>query len=93
MFALSLLWLLLGLIIGALANAAKLRPLAWKQQGWLIMPGIGAIAALIGGWIGMLFVGQYFATGSAIWVAVLGVGVVPKLISRLIAAKYNKQIL
>ena len=45
------------------------------------MLGIGGLAALIGGWIGVLLVGQYFATGSAVWIAVLGVSVVPRMAS------------
>ena len=89
MLALSLLWLLLGLIIGALANAAKLRPAFWHRRGWLIILAIGALAALMGGWLGVLFVSKYFATGCAIWVAVLG-AVVPKLISLLISARVQQ---
>ena len=80
MLALFLLWLLIGLLTGALANAAKIRPASSTRWRWLILPGIGAVAALVGGWVGMLFVGQYFATGSALWVGVLGV-MIPGLIS------------
>lgn len=78
MLALSLLWLITGIITGAQANAAKLQSATWKRWGYLIMPGIGAIAALIGGWCGLLFVGQYLATGCALWVGVLGMVVVSR---------------
>jgi uncharacterized membrane protein YeaQ/YmgE (transglycosylase-associated protein family) len=81
MLALSLFWLLIGIIVGTLANAARLRPATWKCQprGWPMMLSIGALSALVGGWIGVLLIGKYFATGSALWVAVLGVVVVPGL--------------
>ena len=79
MLALSLLWLIIGIISGALANAAKLQSATWQRWGWLITPTIGAMAALIGGWIGVLFVGQYFATGCALWMGILGV-MIPGLI-------------
>jgi len=37
----SLLWLVLGLLIGALANATKLRPASWDRGGRL---------GMLGGW-------------------------------------------
>ena len=43
MLILSLFWLLIGLLIGALANAAKLRPAAWDRGGRLGMLGLGAL--------------------------------------------------
>lgn len=87
MLALSLFWLLLGIIIGTLANAARLLPETWKHRSrnWLILPAIGAIAALAGGWIGVLLIGRFFATGCALGVAIGGVVVVSRLISRLIS--------
>lgn len=81
MLILSLLWLLLGLLIGALANAAKLRPAAWARGGRLGMLGLGALVALLGGWLGTWLLGSLFATATAIWVAVLGVALLPRLIT------------
>jgi hypothetical protein len=81
---LSLLWLLIGLIIGALANAAKLRPAAWIRGGRLSMLGLGALVALLGGWLGTWLLGSLFATYTAIWIAVLGVALLPRLITWLI---------
>jgi uncharacterized membrane protein YeaQ/YmgE (transglycosylase-associated protein family) len=85
MFILSLFWLLLGMLIGALAIAARLWPASWPRgrRGWLIMLTVGALAALIGGWLGALLLGKYVATAAALWVAVLGVVVVPWLSGRL----------
>jgi len=79
MLILSLCWLLLGVLIGALANGAKLRPPSWQLfptsgvYGWLWMLAISAVAALLGGWLGALLLGKYIATATALWVAVLGV--------------------
>lgn len=80
MLILSLLWVALGLLIGALANAARLRPAVWKGWGWLAMPGLGALTALLGGWLGTWLLSALFATATALWIAVLGVALLPRLI-------------
>ena len=80
MLILSLLWLVLGLLIGLLANAARLRPAAWVRGGHLRMLGLGALVALLGGWLGTLVFGALFATATAVWVGVLGVALVPRVI-------------
>jgi uncharacterized membrane protein YeaQ/YmgE (transglycosylase-associated protein family) len=80
MLILSLLWVVLGLLIGALANAAKLRPATWDRGGRLGMLGLGALIALLGGWLGTWLLGSLFATATAIWIAVLGVALLPRLI-------------
>jgi hypothetical protein len=80
MLILSLFWLFVGLLIGALANAAGLRPVTWVHRGRLGMLGLGALVALLGGWLGTLLFGALFATATAIWVAVLGVALLPRLI-------------
>ncbi len=79
MLLLSLFWIVLGLLIGALANAAKLRP-AWGRGGWLGMLGLGALVAVLGGWLGTWVLGTLFATATALWIAVLGVALLPRLI-------------
>ncbi len=81
MLILSLLWLLLGLLIGALANAAKLRPAAWVRGGRMGMLALGALVALLSGWLGTWLLGPLFATATAIWVAVLGVALLPRLLT------------
>jgi uncharacterized membrane protein YeaQ/YmgE (transglycosylase-associated protein family) len=81
MLLLSLFWMLLGLLIGALANAAKLRPAAWVRGGWLGMLGLGALVAVLGGWLGTWVLGTLFATATALWIAVLGVALLPRVIT------------
>jgi len=44
------------------------------------MLGLGALATLLGGWLGTLVFGTLFATATAIWLAVLGVALLPRLI-------------
>ena len=80
MLVLSLFWLLLGALIGVLANGARLRPGAPRRTashhprwGWLVMIAVGALAALLGGLVGALLLGKYSATAVALWVAALGV--------------------
>ena len=80
MLILSLFWLLIGLLIGALANAAKLWPVAWVRGGRLAPLGLGALVTLLGGWLGTWLLGALFATATAIWIAVLGVALLPRLI-------------
>jgi uncharacterized membrane protein len=82
MLILSLFWLLIGLFIGALAIAAKLRPAAWVSGGRLAMLSLGALAALLGGWLGTWLFGSLFATATAVWVAVLGVALLRRLITK-----------
>lgn len=81
MLLLSLFWMLLGLLIGALANAAKLRPAAWVHGGRLGMLGLGALVAVLGGWLGTWVLGTLFATATALWIAVLGVALLPRVIT------------
>ena len=79
MLMLSFLWVGLGLLIGALANAAQLRPATWGRGGWLAMLGLGALVALLGGWLGTWVFGALFATATTLWIAVLGVALLPRL--------------
>ncbi len=77
MLLLSLLWLLFGVLIGLLAIAAKLWSTAWKRLRWLSLPGIGALTACAGGWLGVLILGKFLATAMALWIAVLCVMLIP----------------
>ncbi|HEY7127044.1 MAG TPA: hypothetical protein VH540_24115 [Ktedonobacterales bacterium] len=87
MLLLSLAWVVLGVVIGGLALGARLLPAAWKlneeRRKWLIMPGLSAGAALLGGWLGTLIWGRLFGTPTALWVAVLVVALGPWLFLRL----------
>lgn len=82
MFALSLAWLLLGIIVGLLGIAAKLWPTPWEKRVWLILPAIGLVAALASGWLGTLLLGKLLASAVALWVCVLCVALAPTLIGR-----------
>jgi peptidoglycan/LPS O-acetylase OafA/YrhL len=73
MLLLSLFWLLIGLFIGALAIAAKLPPATQRYQKRLSMLVAGALAALIGGWLGTWVFGSLFGTATALWIAVAGI--------------------
>jgi hypothetical protein len=89
MLALSLLWLLLGGVSGALALGARLRPALWGPRGRLIMLGVGAAAGLLGGWLGALVLGRLYGTVTALWIAVLVVVTAPWLSTRLL----NKRVI
>ena len=83
---LALVWVLFGLIAGALANAARLGFSARgrvRRAGWLATLGLGVLAALVGGLLGWLTLGRFFATPTALWVAALAVGSVPWLAGRV----------
>ena len=73
MLLLSLIWLVIGLLPGGLACGARLRPVLWGKWGWLVMLGLGAMSALLGGWLGVWLFGRQFATVTALWVGVVGV--------------------
>lgn len=89
MFLFSLIWLALGLVVGALGLAARLRPSWWGRRGWLLLPGVGALGGLLGGWLGTLLFGKLFGTPAALWVAVLAV-FLPWLVERLRARAGGK---
>jgi len=83
MLALSLAWLLLGIIVGLLGIAAKLWPAPWGKRAWLILPAISSVAALASGWLGTLLLGKLLASAVALWVCVLCVALLPPLAGRL----------
>jgi len=86
---LSLLMLGIGVVIGALAAAARLGlpqpgaprviPSWW---GWINV-GMGALTSLIGGWLGVLVFGRLYGLPTALWVSVLGATLLPWAIQRL----------
>ncbi len=78
MLLFSLIWGVIGLLVGALACGARLRPVLWGKRGWLVMLCTGVASALFGGWLGAWLFGPQFATVAALWVGVVGVCVVPR---------------
>ncbi|HZO74761.1 MAG TPA: hypothetical protein VFB60_21325 [Ktedonobacteraceae bacterium] len=81
MLILILIWLLIGMLVGLLATAARLQPSSWSRRVWLYMAGIGAAMAFCGGLLGTFIVGRYFATATALWIAVMGVVLLPRVVS------------
>lgn len=75
-------WLLSGIIIGALALAARFKPVNWKRYGWLWFLLLAAGSALTGGLFGFWLFGRAFATPTAIWFAILAT-FVPWLVAEL----------
>lgn len=82
MFTLALvsLWAGLGLIVGMLALAARLKPKDWRVSVWLLVPGLSA--ALLGGLLGFWLLGRLFSSTTALWFAILAT-CIPRLYERL----------
>lgn len=83
-------WLIGGIIMGALAHGARLslhaRWRALPHSGWLML-GLGALAALVGGALGTWLSGPLFGWPWALWVAGVVVVVVPWLWERMRARR------
>lgn len=82
MLALSLFWLLLGFIVAALGLAARLRPVSWRRHGRLRVLGVGAVTALLGGWLGAFLFGRSFGAPMALWISVGAVAAAPWVVAR-----------
>lgn len=72
-------WLLIGLLLGALANGARLRPVAWGPRGWLYLLILGALGAVLCGLLAAWLIGIQFATITVLWVTALLVALFPRL--------------
>jgi hypothetical protein len=86
MLILSLAWLILGAALGALANGARLGLRARGFDGWRATwatLALGALAALLFGWLGVALFGRPFGTPTALWGGVLVVTLGPWLAQRL----------
>ena len=73
MLVLALGWVAVGLVVGAVALGAGLRPPMWGARGWLGVLGMGIGAALVGGTLGTLLFGRFFSTAVALWIAIVAV--------------------
>lgn len=85
MVQLSLFWMNLGVVIGAMAQAARWGFSARGMQGangWLASLATGVALALVGGWLGTLLLGRLYGTPTALWVGILGVVLAPWLWTR-----------
>jgi len=83
MLALSLLWIVIGLLIGALAVAGQVIPVKRRSFAWPLLLAIGVPSALLGGWLGTIVYGRFFGTATAVWVATLAVIILPWTLNRL----------
>ncbi len=80
MLLLVALWLLIGLIVGALANGAGLRPQSWGEKyTWLSMLALSILSALIAGALSTLILGKFFSLPAALWISILSVALLPRL--------------
>lgn len=79
MLLLLVIWLLIGLALGALANGARLRPVTWGTRGWLYLLGLGALGAVACGLLATWLTGLQFATTTVLWATVLLVAIFPRL--------------
>jgi len=84
MLVLSLFWIILGVVLGALANGARWGLRARGFAGWratLCTLGIGAAGALLFGWLGVFVFGRPFGTPAALWGGILAAVLVPWLLA------------
>ncbi len=89
MATLSLVWLIVGLAVAALALAARLRPVSWSRFARLRVLGTGALAGLVGGWLGALVFGRYFGTPTALWFSIAVMAALPLVLNRLSARRIS----
>ena len=85
MLQLALFWMILGVVFGALAQAARLGFSArgvGGAVGWLATLAVGVVLSLVGGLLGTLLLGRLFGTPTALWVGILGVVAAPWLWAR-----------
>lgn len=84
MLGLSLFWIILGVALGALANAARWGLSGRGFEGWratLGTLGIGAAGALLAGWLAVVIFGRLFGTPAALWGGLLAAVLVPWLLA------------
>lgn len=89
-FYLVLTWALLGLLVSALALAARLKPASWGGRGWLWLLALGVSSSLFGGLLGFWLLGSLFSSAAALWLAVL-VLCLPRLADALRAWRASRQ--
>lgn len=83
---LTLIWIVIGLIAGMLAQGAGLGFGARGMEGrsallWTLA--LGVVTALLGGYIAAFLLGRLFGTPTAIWVSILAVIAVPWIWQRV----------
>jgi hypothetical protein len=85
MFLLALIWIILGIALGALANGARWGLRARGFGGWratLGTIGLGAAGALPFGWLGVYVFGRPFGTPTALWGGIFTAVLAPWLLAQ-----------
>lgn len=67
MFVLLLLWAALGLIVALVVRGARAWPAAFVAPRWRVLLAGGALAGLLGGWLGSLVFGRFYGAPIALW--------------------------
>jgi hypothetical protein len=83
MIALLLLWTGLGLMVAAVARAARPWPMAMPLPRWRVLLAEGALAGLLGGWLGSLVFGRFYGAPNALWFSAVLLVAGPWLLPRL----------
>jgi hypothetical protein len=69
MFLVVLFWAALGLTVALAVRAAHVWPAAYPAPRWRWLLLAGALAGLIGGWLGSLAFGRFYGVPTALWVS------------------------
>lgn len=80
MFVSAPLWCTIGIGVGILAIAARLQPKEWAKWSWPAMLIIGGGTGWLGGWLGVWLFGNLFAPITALWIAIAGTSLIPRVI-------------
>jgi hypothetical protein len=83
MFVLSLIWIALGLLVAVVARAARPWPRAMPLPRWRALLTEGALAGLLGGWLGALVFGRFYGAPNALWLSAVLLVVGPWLLPRV----------
>ena len=67
MLPLLLLWTVLGLLVALVVRAARVWPAAYPAPRWRTLLAGGALAGLLGGWLGSLTFGRFYGAPTALW--------------------------
>lgn len=73
MLILSIIWLLLGAVLGWLISLAKIVPGRIPRSPWWRYSVAGMMIFLAAGWLNTLIIGAALATAGALWMTIVGV--------------------
>jgi hypothetical protein len=87
MLTLLLIWTVLGMLVAVVARAARPWPASTPLPRWRFLLTEGALAGLLGGWLGSLVFGRFYGAPNALWFSaallVAGPWLLPRLRARL----------